>query len=202
MLINGIGGMLITSFIVGLIFSLGYIALGYGEYALWNKFRRGQVIERAIFPYYEAVGFKANRWIARSDNPPMDRRRPDLRHHGPGFYAGQVYEIKSEKGVAEGIIQLNGYIGVLNVRYPNITWHPGNVLLCPQILPKTALPFNYIRIHVRLAAPGVIAYEPYPDYGEAAKVGVTAFALTFLILFLKGVIPKLPPMPLPVPQPA
>jgi hypothetical protein len=195
-----LGEMITTSVIVGVITTV--VLLDYG---MANSFRysdrvRGTLIHEAIFKYYEPAGFLCNRWIAKSNNAPVDRNRPDCRHHGPGLYAGEVYEIKPIGAVAEGVSDLNYYLGILMARYPSVNWHPGNNLLVqPPTLRIPELPF--IAIDVALPLPGVITYHVRPDYERAASYGLNAAVMTMMILWLNtsvGEVWQGFPKPVPV----
>jgi hypothetical protein len=92
------------------------------------------------------------------------------------------------------------YIGILSARYPAIPWHPGLTLLAPTPLPVPEFPFMLLDLSI--AAPGVIAYSPRPDYPRALRWGVSAFVLTLMLLALRAGGPKSDWVPVPVPAPA
>jgi hypothetical protein len=136
----------------------------------------------------------------------VDYGRPDCYHPGsyfpyaPSPFTGDVYEIKSSDPdqVALGIEEVDDYIIRLTAHNPKIPWHPGLTLLAP---PQIRVPgFPYVVFNLQIEEPGVLTYDPEPDYLEAAKVGVTAFALTLILLLLKEPLPD--PVPEPIPQPA
>jgi RHS repeat-associated protein len=190
-----IGGMLAVAGIIGVLTAIGTIAYGWFNYNRMDRLERGNIIHKAIYPFYEAFGFLCNRWIAKSDNPPIDQRRPDCRHHGPGPFAGDVYEIKSIVEVAIGAAQVLDYIAILTARYPGVPWHPGITLLAPTPL---ALPeFPFILLDLSIPVPGVIAYSPRADYGKAARWGAAAFVVTLMILALRAGGPKSQRIPVP-----
>jgi RHS repeat-associated protein len=198
-----LGGMLAVSAIIGILSSIA--AIGYG---LWNYNRtlptvRGTAVHEAIFPFYRAVGFRCNAWIATSANPPIDRQRPDCRHHGPGPFSGDVYEIKPIGLLADGVAEVAYYIAILATRYPGVPWHEGLALLAPT--PLRVPEFPYILFDLALPAPGVITYSPRPDYLEALKLGLSVFAVIIIILLLRSGVQNIRPapgIPRPVPAPA
>jgi RHS repeat-associated protein len=200
---GSIGGMLIASAIMGMLASLATIGLGMLNYYSYPATLRGTMIHEAIFAFYRPLGYTCNAWIAKSSNPPIDRHRPDIRHHGPGPFTGEVYEIKPIGELAEGIIQLGDYIATLSVRYPGINWHPGfSYLKCPNVIKLPQFPF--VNINVELIEPGMIVYYATPDYTKAALVGLAVFALTLLILLINAGVPAISlggafPKPVPVP---
>jgi hypothetical protein len=88
------------------------------------------------------------------------------------------------------------YIGLLKSRYPKVPWHPGTSLLAPTTfsLPK----FPFMKIKLSLPVPGNIVYSATPDYGEAALVGLTVAAVSFMALTLNsGAVAPLESVPVP-----
>ncbi|MHC4867352.1 MAG: RHS repeat domain-containing protein [Planctomycetota bacterium] len=207
--------ILAVSGIVGLVMTGIRLGMGYLEYRMYEPRVLGTMIHEAIFWWYRGQKFKCNNWIATSDNPPLNRYRPDCRCHERGPFWGEVYEIKPIGRITEGEQQVEDYIDDLRVWHPGIDWHRGQNLLCPTVLPKWQLPLEFLRVHVSLPLPGVIAYKVHPDYKEAVKFGIVAAALTATILMVNGflagygagtgagpnVIP-FPSQPWPVPLPA
>jgi hypothetical protein len=191
--------MLTVSAIVGLVATLATIAYGQLRYRGIAARLRGTIVHEYIFTFYRAHGFKCNRWIATSKNPPMDRHRPDCRHHGPGPFMGQVYEIKSSREVVLGGNTVRDYIITLKKRYPSVPWHPGTILLAPPVvkIPK----FPAMNFYLAIPEPGVITYEASPDYVLAAQVGIAAAAVTLMALMLNAGAKGLVDIGRPVPQP-
>jgi RHS repeat-associated protein len=208
-----IGDALAVSAMVGVLTSIATIL--YGQYVYRSKIDpkdRGNIIQRYIFPFYRGFGFKCNQWIGTLANPPVDRARPDMRHHGDGFFGsafrGEVYEIKPNNPtqVALGFDEVqNFYIPRLDAhdQANGITtpWHPGTHLLAP---PRMRIPeFPFIVFRLSIPVEGVVAYDPEADIEEAAKWGIGAFAITFfaLTLLIDTPVPKPEPVPEPVPEP-
>ncbi len=121
--------------------------------------------------------------------------------YAPWPFTGEVYEIKSSdpSQVAEGEQEvLTYYIPRLLVHSPSIAWHPGATLLAPSNLRIPQFP--YLIFHLSVPVPGVISYDPQPDYEEAARLGITAAILTFIILTIKEAPPGRLPEPIPQPN--
>jgi len=192
MAIGGLGFSISLSIAVGV--STFGAMLAYGQLHLWlaNPLAIGRAVERAVFPYYRTTGFLCNRQIGTMDNPPYSSPstglnpglynvRPDCRHHG----SGEVFEIKPSWLALEAFDEVqNFYIprliqhDVANGR--KTPWRPGaGRLLAPRLLFVPEFPMLLFRLTRPL--PGVIAYEPRPNYGRAAAVGVQAAVATFLI---------------------
>jgi RHS repeat-associated protein len=199
---QGLGDMMAVSAIVGVLTTISALVYGQYIYRTFPRMLRGTIIHENIYPYYRAAGFICNQAIGTIGNPPPDYGRPDCRHPGPiSPFTGEVYEFKSSDPdqIAQGMEEVDDYIIRLTAHSPNVPWHPGLVLLAP---PQIRVPgFPFIVFNLSIAEPGVLVYDPQPDYLEAAKLGIAAFALTMLILLLKTA-PEPPPLPAPIPQPA
>ena len=204
-----IGDALAVSAIVGVLTSIATIL--FGQYVYRSKIDpklRGTIIQRYIFPFYAAFGFKCNQQIGTVGNLPIITARPDMRHHGPGPYTGEVYEIKPNNPVqvALGFDEVqNYYIPLLEahdwVNRKSTPWHPGTHLLAP---PRIRIPeFPFIVFRLSIPVEGVVAYDPEADIEEAAKWGIAAFAITFFALTLKidTPVPTPEPVPEPIPEP-
>lgn len=86
--------------------------------------------------------------------------------------------------VDRGVVEVAFYIARLKAHDRQIAWRPGLSLLAPTPLRVPEFPF--ILLDLSIAAAGVIAYEPRPDYQEGAKWGVSAFIITMMILTLRN----------------
>jgi hypothetical protein len=122
--------------------------------------------------------------------------RPDARHHGPGLFTGEVYEFKSVAETARGIIEVTDYIADLAIHDPGIPWHGGLSILAPNPLRVPEFPFILFRLSIPF--PGVLVYDPMPDWLKAAELSVSVFTVLLLVILLKNV-PKPGPLPEPVP---
>ncbi|HEX7962009.1 MAG TPA: hypothetical protein VF493_18970, partial [Terriglobales bacterium] len=156
---------------------------------------------------------KCNQQIGTIGNPPVDRARPDMRHHGGAFFGnefrGEVYEIKPNNPtqVQLGAMEVQDfYIPRLEAhdQANGITtpWRPGEHLLAPPRIRIPEFPFIVFKLSVPQGT-GVVAYDPEADIEEAAKWGIAAFAITFFALTLKidQPVPDEVPIPDPVPEP-
>jgi RHS repeat-associated protein len=200
------GEVLVVASIIGIVAGIGSFAYGLWNYGQVPPWLRGIWIHEAIYKYYRPWGFRCNEAIGTLADPPPDYHRPDCRHHGPGPFTGEVYEIKPFLQLARGVAQVTRDIGLLQQHDPTIPWHPGpGPLLAPSPLPQSDLPqFPFIRIYLDLPVPGVIVYTPGPDFVESAKVGLAAAALFIIIYYLSIGIGRIlirRPIPIPMPEP-
>jgi RHS repeat-associated protein len=194
---QGIGQMVAVAAIISILAGIGSILYGLINYRyLSNRLDRGNAIHRALYPWYQAAGFITNRQIGTVGNPPRMTGRPDARHHGPGLFTGEVYEFKSVAETARGIIEVTDYIADLAIHDPGIPWHGGLSILAPNPLRVPEFPFILFRLSIPF--PGVLVYDPMPDWLKAAELSVSVFTVLLLVILLKNV-PKPGPLPEPVP---
>ena len=175
------------------------LSSGSSTTILYNRLDRGNAIHRALYPCYAANDFITNRQIGTVGNPPVNRGRPDARHHGPGIFTGEVYEFKSIAEAGVGLVEVTDYIAGLSAHDPLIPWHGGMNILAPNPLRVPEFPFIVFRLSIPF--PGVLVYSPEPDWVRAAQLSVSVFTVTLLLLLLRNA-PSPGPRPFPQPVPA
>jgi len=181
----------IVSAVVGILVAMSAIIVGQLNYRTYNRLDRGNLVHKYIYPFYEVWGFKCNKWIGTTANPPIDPLRPDCRDE----VTGEVYEIKSSDPgqMMDGLNDLYGkYIPHLIAHSPHIPWHPGsrNLVVPPEL---RLFEFPYIVFRISVPEPGLIIYDPQPDYLKAAEIGAIAAVMTLMALSLR-MGPNRPPL--------
>jgi len=118
--------------------------------------------------------------------------RPDL----VDATLGEVYEIKTVKGRARGVVELAEYLSILSLNAPGLPWHPGETYSHPGSLVITTLGTTWT-IRVFPTADGIITYSAtnirtnvrrVTDFTAGAALVIVAVAALYVSLGRGSVI--------------